>query len=217
MESKWGSRELEQEKYRYFGYVCPACGKSVLEGRSVFALRAAAAVIACGCGESELRVETDGKDFHLYVPCGVCGETHRAECPAERLLEGAGIGLACPESGEICCYVGEESRVEKALCDLEASVRKEKNAGEGDDAENFADSVVMYEVLSELREIAARERGITCGCGSARCRMQVRRSFVDLICADCGARLRVPAATEEDLDALCCHLRLKIPGAEAAR
>ena len=31
-------------------------------------------------------------------------------------------------------------------------------------------------------------------------------------CADCGAKLRIPAGTDEDLDELCCHMKLVIPG-----
>ena len=42
--------------------------------------------------------------------------------------------------------------------------------------------------------------------------LEIRRSAVDLICKSCGAKLRVPAATEDDLDDLCCHMRLTIPG-----
>ena len=80
-----------------------------------------------------------------------------------------------------------------------------------EDNEAFLDNVIMYEVLSELRDIAAR-KGISCACGSRRYGMEVRRSAVDLICRDCGARLRVPAATDRDLDDLCCHMKLVLPG-----
>jgi len=73
-------------------------------------------------------------------------------------------------------------------------------------------SVIMYEILSELRDIAARPGGLSCGCGSPNVRMEVRRSAVDLICADCGAKLRVPAATDRDLDDLCCRIKLVLPG-----
>lgn len=72
--------------------------------------------------------------------------------------------------------------------------------------------MIMYEVLSELRDIAARPGGISCACGSSRYGMEIRRSAVDLICRDCGAKLRVPAVSDEDLDSLCCHMRLVIPG-----
>ena len=70
----------------------------------------------------------------------------------------------------------------------------------------------MYEVLSELKDIASRENGITCGCGGVQYGMEIRRSAVDLICRRCGAKLRVPAATDRDLDDLCCHMKLVIPG-----
>ena len=42
--------------------------------------------------------------------------------------------------------------------------------------------------------------------------MRVGRASVDLICGDCGGRLRLPAATDEDLDRLCCQMKLEIRG-----
>ena len=70
---------------------------------------------------------------------------------------------------------------------------------------------VGYEVLSELKEIAGRG-GISCACGSRRYSMDVRPGAVDLVCRDCGAKLRLPAVTDEDLDQLCCRYTLTIPG-----
>ena len=76
----------------------------------------------------------------------------------------------------------------------------------------FTDSVIMYEILSELKEIAARPDGVTCACGSRRYGMEIRRAAVDLVCRECGAKLRLPAATDRDLDDLCCHMMLVSPG-----
>ena len=42
--------------------------------------------------------------------------------------------------------------------------------------------------------------------------MQVSRGAVDLICGDCGGKLRINAATDEDLDRLCCQMKLEIHG-----
>ena len=42
--------------------------------------------------------------------------------------------------------------------------------------------------------------------------MQVRRSAVDLTCKRCGGKLRLGAATDEDLDKLCCQMTLTIKG-----
>ena len=204
-----------ESQMRYFGYICPKCGKSVLEGRSLFSLQAAAARVGCECGKSELRIELDRDRARLYVPCGVCGAEHTAECSAEQLLHGSGIALACPDCHQLCCYAGEENRVIRALQELELLAQKEKNHSEGEDPEAFSDNVIMYEVLSELKEIAARPNGISCACGGSRWRMEVRRASVDLICVDCGAKLRIPAATDEDLDELCCHMKLVIPGRKA--
>ena len=88
---------------------------------------------------------------------------------------------------------------------------KEKQQKDGDE-EVFSDTVIMYEVLSELKEIAQRESGITCACGSEAYGMEIRRSAVDLVCRSCGAKMRIPAATDRDLDDLCCHMKLVIPG-----
>lgn len=197
------------EEMRTFGYLCPKCGKPVIASRSIFALEASNVEAACECGGSALEVKFDGEVYHLYVPCGLCGQTHEAKCLPERILHGNGIGLACPETKQFCCYAGPEGTVEQRIRELEILCEKEKQ--QAGTPEAFADSVIMYEILSELKEIASRENGITCGCGSHRYKMEVRRSAVDLICADCGAKLRIPAATDEDLDALCCHLTLKIP------
>jgi hypothetical protein len=200
------------EEMRTFGYLCPACGKPVMASRSVFALESSNAEVECACGGSALRAEFDGTRYHIYVPCGICGETHAANCTPEQVTQGGGIGLACAKTKQFCCYIGAEGTVEKRLRELEILNAKEKQQKEQDGAEAFSDSVIMYEILSELKDIAARENGITCGCGSHRYGMEIRRSAVDLICRDCGAKLRIPAATDEDLDALCCHLKLKIPG-----
>ena len=199
------------EDMRTFGYLCPKCGKPVMGTRSIFALEASDAEIECDCGESVLRTEFDGAKYKVYVPCGICGETHMAVCPPERILKGA-TALGCAKTKQFCCYIGPEGIVEKNLRELAILAEKEKQQQEGEDQEAFLDNVIMYEVLSELKDIAARDRGITCACGSGRYGMEIRRSAVDLVCRNCGAKLRIPAATDRDLDDLCCHMKLVIPG-----
>lgn len=200
---------MATEKTRTFGYLCPMCRKKVIRERAAFALAASGAVISCGCGKSSLTVETDGQRFRLAVPCGVCGGEHTAELDVSRLLD-SGVGLACPQTKQLCCFVGEAYEVEREMERLSLAADKEQELGEG--GELFVDSVIMHEVLSELKEIAAREHGISCACGSEEYAMEVRPTYVDLICADCGARLRIDAATDEDLDRLCCHWTLRIKG-----
>ena len=189
-----------KEAMRTIGYLCPACRKRVIQSRSVFALSASGAVVSCECGESSLTIDAEENKFRLCVPCGVCGGEHTAECSAEKLLHGRGIGLACPETKMLCCFIGEEQ--------LSLAAAKERE--QGSDPAAFADSVIMYEILSELKEIAARENGITCSCGSKDYGMEIHSTYVDLVCRSCGARLRIPAATDEDLDRLCCHMKLQI-------
>ena len=199
------------EEMRTFGYLCPKCGKPVMGTRSIFALEAADAEIICDCGESVLQTEFDGEKYKVYVPCGICGETHMAVCPPERVLKGA-TALGCAKTKQFCCFIGDEGTVEKNLRELVILAEKEKQQKDSEDPEAFVDNVIMYEVLSELKDIAAREKGITCACGSRRYGMEIRRSAVDLVCRDCGAKLRIPAATDRDLDDLCCHMKLVIPG-----
>ena len=201
------------EEMRTFGYLCPKCGGTVMAARSVFALEASNCTVECPCGETALLVDFDGEKYRLSVPCGLCGETHTAVCPPGRVLEGA-TALGCAKTKQFCCFVGSEGVVEKNLRELAILAEKEKRQTE-DGPEAFLDNVIMYEILSELKEIAAREHGIPCACGSGRYGMEIRRSAVDLICRDCGAKLRIPAATDRDLDDLCCRLKLTIPGKQA--
>ncbi len=193
---------------RTVGYLCPACRRRVVRQRSVFALSASGAVVSCECGRSSMEIEADENKFRLRVPCGVCGGEHTAECGADKLLHGRGIGLACPETKQLCCFIGEEYAVEHELEQLSLAAAKERELG--DDPAAFADGVIMYEVLSELKEIAAREDGITCACGGRDFGMEIRSTYVDLICKTCGAKLRIPAATDEDLDRLCCRVKLRL-------
>ncbi len=197
-----------KEEMRTIGYLCPACHRRVVQQRSVFALSASGAAVNCTCGASSLTIDAEENGFRLSVPCGVCGGEHTAECGAERLLRGRGIGLACPETKQLCCFVGEDYAVEHEMEQLSLAAAKERE--QGDDPAAFADGVIMYEVLSELKEIAARPGGIRCGCGSSEYGMEIRSTYVDLICRKCGARLRIPAATDEDIDRLCCRMKLRI-------
>ena len=199
------------DEMRTFGYLCPECGRMVMKTRSVFALEASNVEVECDCGKSSLQVQYDGNEYRVYVPCGLCGETHMAVCPPERMLHGA-TALGCAETKQFCCFIGEEGIVEKNLRELAILAEKEKQQKEGNENEAFVDNVIMYEVLSELKEIAARENGVTCACGSHQYGIEIRRSAVDLVCRTCGAKLRIPAATDRDLDDLCCHWKLVIPG-----
>ncbi len=105
--------------------------------------------------------------------------------------------------------MGEEGPVYAATARLEQAVDK---LGEGA-AENgaFLDELVMEEVLSELKDIAQRG-GISCTCGSKRWAFDVNFSSVDLYCQDCGGKYRVPAATADDIDDLCCKTSILIRG-----
>ena len=63
----------------------------------------------------------------------------------------------------------------------------------------------------EIKDIAQRD-GISCACGSKRWSFDLHYSSVDIICTDCGAQMRIPAATADDIDDICCKTTLLIRG-----
>lgn len=129
-----------KEKMRTIGYLCPRCRKPVMQQRSRFALAASGAIVQCECGKSELQTDFDGEKFRISVPCGVCGGEHLAECGADRLLDGEGIGLACPDTSELCCFIGEEYAVERALAQLQITAEKRPRRATAPEAFNRARS-----------------------------------------------------------------------------
>lgn len=195
---------------RTFGYLCPHCGQMVMGSRSIFALEASNASVSCDCEKSSLQIKFDGQDYHIYVPCGLCGETHVAKCSPTRVHH-SDMALGCAQTKQFACFIGDEGTVEKNLRDLAVLADKEHQQKQSDTPDAFSDSVLMYEILSELKDIASRPHGIHCQCGSEDYAIAVRRSAVDITCDACGSKLRIGAATDDDLDALCCKMQLVIP------
>ncbi|MCI8869121.1 MAG: hypothetical protein HFF39_01010 [Lawsonibacter sp.] len=198
-----------QETKRFLSYICPRCRQSVIVEKDLFALAAAPAHIRCPCGGSELRVDFMGAHVSMEVPCLFCGRTHGVRCSANAFLHQKALAFSCAASGLDCCYVGEEGPVYAATARLEQAVDKLTEEEEGKGA--FLDEIVMHEVLSELRDIAKRG-GIHCACGSTRYNMKVNYSSVDLSCARCGAQMRIPAATADDIDDICCKDTILLRG-----
>ena len=194
---------MVQETKRFLSYICPRCMQSVIVERDLFSLAAAPAHIKCPCGKSEMGVEFLPDRVKLTVPCLFCGREHTVSCSSR--------AFSCAASGLDCCYVGEEGPVYSATARLEQAVDK---LGE-DAASNgaFLDEIVMEEILSELKDIAARG-GVSCSCGSKSWGFNVNFSSVDLICQECGGKYRVPAATVDDIDDLCCKTSILIRGKE---
>lgn len=192
---------MSKEVKRTLAYLCPHCRQSVIADRTLFELTAAPLEIPCPCGKSYLRVEYLGDQFKLTVPCPACGDEHTVSCSADAFLEQKALAFSCAASGLDCCYVGEEGPVFAATRRLEEAVDK-LDAAKGEEGQ-FLDELVMKEVLEEVRDIAKRG-GVSCECGSKRWRLQINYSSADLICADCGAAMRIPAATASDIEDICC-------------
>lgn len=198
-----------QQPKRTIAYICPECRQSVIVEKDLFALAAASAKIPCPCGKSVLEVEFLADKVKMEVPCLFCGREHRVTCSSTAFVREKALAFSCAVSGLDCCYVGEEGAVFAATARLEQAVDKlERESGE----ENvFLDEIVMHEVLSEIKDIAQRG-GISCACGSKEWAFQVNYSSVDLMCAQCGAQIRIPAATADDIDDICCKNTILIRG-----
>ena len=198
-----------QEPTRTIAYICPECRQSVIVEKDLFALAAAPTKIACPCGKSALEVEFLADKVKLGVPCLFCGREHHVTCSSTAFVREKALAFSCSASGLDCCYIGEEGAVFAATARLEQAVDKlERDAGE---EQVFLDELVMHEVLSELKDIAQRG-GISCACGSKDWSFQVNYSSVDLMCAQCGAQMRIPAATADDIDDICCKNTILIRG-----
>ena len=197
------------EAKRTIAYLCPDCRQTVIIERTVFQLAAAPAELPCPCGKSAVHTEMMGEHCKLTVPCLFCGTEHTVICPTETFLQKECLAFSCAASGLTCCYVGEEDALFHAAKRLEET--KDKVGDEEEERGSFLDEIIMHEVLSELKDIAARG-GISCTCGSKEWNLQVNYSSVDVICARCGGVLRLPAATDNDLEDLCCKYTLQIKG-----
>lgn len=200
---------MTHEKTRFLAYICPRCRQSVIVEKDVFALAAAPAHIKCPCGKSELTVEFMPQRVTLSVPCVACGREHLVSCPSHAFLREKALAFSCAASGLDCCYVGEEGAVFQAMKRLEEAADKleQREAQRG----AFLDELVMHEVLSELKDIAARG-GISCTCGCREWKLEVLYSAVVLRCPQCGGKLRLGAATASDIDDICCKNTLTIQG-----
>ncbi|MEG2119560.1 MAG: hypothetical protein RRY53_04330 [Pseudoflavonifractor sp.] len=200
---------MVEEPIRTLAYLCPSCRQPVVLERTLFQLAASANELPCPCGKSSLRVELMGDRVKLEVPCLFCGTDHSCICSAKAFFHEKTLAFSCATSGLDCCYVGEAEPVLEAMKRLEEAADKlEAEAGQRG---TFLDELVMHEVLSELKEIAGRG-GVSCTCGSKQWKLQVNYSSLDILCADCGAAVRIPAATDSDIDDICCKNTILIHG-----
>lgn len=202
------------EEIRTVGYICPVCGKSVIAERTAFQLAAGDSTLPCPCGKSELSFRQKGDRCEIDVPCLFCAKDHTAVCANDALLRQKLLALSCPASGLGCCFIGEERAVFQAMEKLEQAVDKLREDDAAESRGSFLNGAVMSEVLEELRDIAQRG-GVSCGCGSRDYGVKVGYAAVDLVCAACGAALRLPAACPDDLDGLCARYTVTIPGKKA--
>jgi len=202
---------MDPAKTRFLAYICPRCLQSVIVEKDLFSLAAAPARIKCPCGKSELSVEFLPSRVRLRAPCVYCGKEHEVSCPSSAFVGQRALAFSCAVSGLDCCYVGEKGPVYAAVARLERAV--DKLEADARDRGAFLDPNVMEETLSELKDIA-RRGGISCACGSRQWTFRVNYSSVDLMCASCGAEMRIPAATADDLEDLCCKTAILIHGKE---
>lgn len=201
---------MEEDRKRTIGFICPSCRQAVLIERTAFELAAAPSRLECPCGKSAVELTPFENDMQITVPCAFCGTEHTATCSNRAFFREKALAFSCAGSGLNCCFVGEEGPVTAALQRLEESLDslgQDENGARG----SFLNEIAMQEVLAELKEIAKRG-GISCTCGSREWKLKINYSSVDVVCARCGAELRLPAATADDIDDICCKPYLLIRG-----
>jgi hypothetical protein len=203
---------MSQQLSRTIGFLCPKCRQSVIVERSLFSLTAAPERIACPCGGSYLQLEYQEDRFLVEAPCVACGGRHLARCPSNAFLHRKAISFSCGKTGVDCCCVGEKQEVYKTVKRMEAAADQLEERG--DQAGTFLNSLVTEEMLGELRDIAQRG-GVRCTCGSREWSLKVRYSSIELSCARCNGSLRLPSATMDDLNDLCCRDELVLQGQES--
>ena len=202
-----------EEPTRTLAYLCPKCRQTVVVERPVFRLAAAPDSLPCPCGGSALRVEMEADHVDLTVPCAYCGGEHQIRCPAHPFLHEKALAFSCKATGLDCLYVGEEAAVFRALRRLEEAAAQLAEKPEGEGA--FLNEITLTEVVGEPKDLAARG-GISCRCRAKEYKVKILYSAVELECSQCGAKLRLPAATGEDLEDLCCRSSLTIGGRREA-
>lgn len=199
------------EEKRSIGYICPVCGQTVVAERPLFALLAGNSALPCPCGGSEVSFRQMGDRCEVTAPCVFCARDHRTVCSNAALRRERLIELTCGRSGMGICHIGAQTEVFRAARRLEAAVDRLREDPPPEGRGTFLNDAAMEEVLSELRDIAARG-GVSCGCGSKDYGVKVGWSWVDVVCTRCGAAVRLPAAASEDVDGLCARYTLTIPG-----
>lgn len=202
---------MVQDAKRSIAYLCPHCRQSIVVERDLFSLAASPTKIKCPCGHSALEIEFLPQRVQLRVPCLFCGREHQVSCSSHAFIKEKAMAFSCAISGLDCCYVGEQAPVYAATARLEQTADKLFREEEEEEQSPFLDEIAMHEVLSELRDIAQRD-GISCSCGSHQWDFQVNYSSIDLKCRDCGAQMRIPAATADDIDSICSKMTLVIRG-----
>ena len=208
LKEKEGDGMVDDAK-RSIAFICPVCRKPVILERTAFQLAASGSRLRCPCGKSSLEIEMLGNQVRLTIPCLFCEEEHTVTCSTAAFLHEKTLAFSCAASGLDCCYVGEEAPVFAAMRRLEETVDVlEAEAGKQG---TFLNSMVMEEILGEVRDIARRD-GISCTCGCREWKLKINYSSVELFCAKCGGALRIPAVTLSDIEDLCCKTTLTIRG-----
>lgn len=208
---------MSEEEVRTIGFICPKCRQSVIADIPVASLCRAPSSVPCPCGGSRLTIEPYDTGFNVTAPCASCHKEHKVTVPREPFLHEKAVSLSCGSTGLDCCYIGEEGpvygamrRLEEAIDNLdEQNIDEDGNKKKNPEKKPFLNELVMQEELEELRDIAARG-GISCTCGSRKWSMNIHYASIELQCAECGGKLRIPAASQDDLTDLCCKETLLI-------
>lgn len=193
------------KKETTIAYRCPVCGVTVTSIVGVFALTGDMLKLRCSCRESELTITyTPDKKIRLNVPCIACPKGHNYVIGQNTFFSrDAGVfRLPCSYTGIDVCFIGECSKVSKAVEQSnEELIRMMQEAGlddlsriRDDDDINVErdpqiEDIIRYTV-SELND----EGKIKCACQNnalARFDFRMDGEKVTIFCEECGAYKRI--------------------------
>ncbi len=180
---------------------CPECGRMEFNDFSRFIFpRGKTVDIFCSCGAVKLAVVTKNRVFYLLqIPCPVCETQHLVEISGNGLWSGEITLLSCRETDLELGHIGPESKIMEMISRQEQELEELVNEFGCDGY--FNNSEIMYEVLSQLYEIAGRG-GLYCQCGNHKIDVDLFPDCLELQCKNCDSVNIIYAETEEDLNVI---------------
>ncbi|MEN6414842.1 MAG: hypothetical protein ABFC84_19050 [Veillonellales bacterium] len=200
---------------------CPRCGKLQKHDISRFsANQPFQRELYCSCGQWQASFSSAcRRQYLLRIPCTVCQSHHIICLDSKQFWRAQMEKIYCGQENLEIGFIGDRKIIEHTIADHKREIDNAIREMDSDEyGENIENPRVMLEILNRVHDIAEKG-GVYCQCGSAAVEIVVLPNGVELVCAQCGTRLLVPAQDEQDILYLAamdsielmsqCHLHRK--------